>query len=141
MAAARKRVSNPLLGSALGRFHFAKELDGGQYEAGLWFAELYRDISIINGVPSPNVKALDYGALPGRTTAADKSDEWVARRKLQWMEVHRALYDANGDQGRTIAPIMEILKRTLVEDIGPLNAWELGNLRVGLNAINQARGV
>lgn len=141
MLEARKRVSNPLLGSALGRFLYTKQIDQSQYDAGLWFAELYREVSVINGAPSPNMKALDYGAIPGRSTAEDKSEAWVKRRKAQWMDVHRALYDANGDQGRTTGPIMEILKRTLVEDIGPLNAWELGNLRVGLNAINQARGV
>ena len=40
---ARKRVSDPLLGSALGRFFYAKEIDRDQYEAGVWFAELYRE--------------------------------------------------------------------------------------------------
>jgi hypothetical protein len=138
---ARKRVSNPLLGSALGRFLHGEEIDRDQYEAGLWFAEIYRDMAIVRGWPIPNLKALDYGALPGRSTASDKSPEWVARRRKQWEGAMAAIYHANGDQGRSTGPIFEILKRVIVEDIGPSNAYELGNLRVGLNAINQARGV
>lgn len=140
MAAARKRVSNPLLGHSLGRLLYGKEIDQAQYDAGFWFAELYRDWSIIQGLPSPNMKALDYGAIPGKSTAPDQGDEWVARRKARWQGVMAAIFAANGDNGLTTGPIFEILKRTLVEDIGPLNAYELGNLRVGLNAINQAIG-
>jgi hypothetical protein len=140
LEAARKKVSNPLLGSALGRFLYANEIDRDQFEAGFWFAELYRDFAIIRGLPSPNMKALDYGAVAGRSTAPDKDEDWANGRKRKWERAMKAIYDANGDQGRTTGPIFEILKRTIVEDIGPHNAYELGNLRVGLNAINVARG-
>jgi hypothetical protein len=138
---ARKKVSNPLLGHALGRLLYGKEIDQTQYDAGFWFAELYRDWSVIRGLPSPNMKALDYGAIPGRSVASEKDEDQVKSIRRKWERAMKFIYAANGDNGLTTGPIFEILKRTLVEDIGPLNAYELGNLRVGLNAINQAKGV
>lgn len=139
---ARKRVSNPLLGYALGRFLYAGEIDQKQHDAGAYFLWLYKANAKVRGWPSPNVRAIDYGAIPGGySTHPEDSDEWARDVKRRWEEAYAAIYDANGDRGKSIGPIMEILKRVLVEDIGPSNAYELGNLRVGLNAVNQARGV
>jgi hypothetical protein len=139
MLEARKRVSNPLLGSALGRFLFSKEIDQAQYDAGIWFAEIYRDWSILRGLPSPNMKALDYGAIPGRSTSAELEEDRVKGIRGKWEKAMKAIFNAHGDNGLTTGPVYEILKRVLVEDIGPQNAYELGNLRVGLNAIAKTR--
>lgn len=137
LAAARKRVSNPLLGYALGRFLYAKEIDQGQHDAGLYFAWLYQANAKVRGWPSPNIRAIDYSAaLSGFSTHPEASDEWVRDVRRKWEDAYRFILDAQKDFG----PVFEILKRTLIEDIGPRNMEELGNLRIGLNAINQARG-
>lgn len=139
---ARKKVSNPLLGHALGRLFYSDQIDRKQYDAGTYFGWLWKAHARLTGAPPPNVRAIDYGAVSsGFSVYPEDTDEWVADIKRRWMDAHRFIYEANGDHGRSTGPIMEILKRTLVEDIGPLDKHELGNLRIGLNAINQARGV
>lgn len=138
LLAARRRVSNPLLGYALGRFLYAKEIDKDQHDAGAYFLWLYRSNAKVRGWPSPNVRAIDYGAISGGfSTLEEGSDEWVADVKKKWERAYRLILEAQKDFG----PVFEILKRTLIEDIGPRNMEELGNLRIGLNAINRARGV
>lgn len=141
LRAARKRVSDPLLGSALGRILYSNEIDQKQHAAGGYFVWLWRANARVRGWPSPNVRAIDYGSnVGGFSVHAEGSDEWVTDVKRKWGDAYRAIYDANGDHGRSTGDIFEILKRTLVEDIGPRNMIELGNLRIGLNAINHARG-
>jgi hypothetical protein len=138
LAEARKRVSNPHLGYALGRFLYANEIDQKQHDAGMYFAWLWRANAKVRGWPSPNVRAIDYGAtLAGLSTHPEGSDEWVRDIRRKWEDAYRFILDAQKDFG----PVFEILKRTLVEDIGPRNMDELGNLRIGLNAIDRARGV
>ncbi|WP_040639332.1 hypothetical protein [Microvirga lotononidis] len=137
---ARKRVSNPLLGYALGRLLFQKEIDQNQYDAGMYFAWLWKAHAKVRGLPSPNVRAIDYGAITGGySTHPEDSEGWVMDVRRRWEDAQSALYHANGDQGRTTGPLRAILLRVLVEDIGPQDKYEMGNLRVGLNAINQAR--
>jgi hypothetical protein len=138
LEAARKRVRNPLLGYALGRFLYGQEIDQKQHDAGLYFAWLWRANAKVRGLPSPNAKALDYGAIQmGLSTHPEASDEYVSDIRRKWETTYRFIMEAQGDFG----PVFEILKRTLVEDIGPRNAEELGNLRIGLNAINNSRGL
>lgn len=136
MTAARKRIRDPLLGYALGRLRYAKEIDPRQYDAGMYFAWLWRAHAKVRGLPSPNVKALDYGAAQGLSIHPEDSDEWVADVRRKWADAYRFIFEAQKDFG----PVFEILRRTLVEDIGPRNLVEMGNLRIGLNAINRARG-
>ncbi|MEZ0171040.1 hypothetical protein [Microvirga sp. TS319] len=138
LAEARKRAGDPLLGYALGRFLYAREIDQKQHDAGMYFAWLWKANAKIRGWPSPNVKALDYDAsFPGLSTYPESSDAYVAEIRRKWGDTYRYILQAQQDFG----PVFEILKRTLLEDVGPRNASELGNLRIGLNAINQARGV
>lgn len=142
MTAARKRISNPLQHYPLGRFLYAQEIDQKQYDAGMYFAWLWKTMAKIRGQPSPNIRALDYGAgAPGLSVHPEGSAEWNTDIRRKWQNALRGIYDANADHGRTTGPIYELLKRTLLEDIGPRNAQELGSLRIGLNAINHARGV
>lgn len=138
LEAARKRVRNPLLGYALGRFMHANEITRDQHDAGLYFLWLYSAHAKIMGLPSPNAKALDYGAVQGGlSTHPESSEEYVRDIRRKWEKAYKFILQAQED----FSPVFEILKRTLVEDIGPQNGYELGNLRIGLNAINQARGV
>lgn len=138
MKAARKRVSDPLLGYALGRFLYAREIDQKQHDAGLYFVWLWKSNARVRGWPSPNVRAIDYGSnIGGFSVHAEGSDDWVMDIRRKWQDAYRGIMDAQKDFG----PIFEILKRTIVEDIGPKDMQELGNLRIGLNAINHARGV
>jgi hypothetical protein len=137
---ARKRVSDPLLGCALGRVFYTKQISRDQHEAGAYFALVWTNWARVTGTPSPNLKAIDYSAVSGGlSTHPEESEGWRRDVLRRWQEVQSALFNANGDMGRTSGDIYAILKRTLLEDIGPLNADELGNLRVGLNAINKAR--
>lgn len=134
----RSKIRNPLLGYALGRFLYGREIDQKQHDAGLYFAWLWRANAKIRGWPFPNVRAIDYGASSGGiSTHPESSPEFIMDIRRKWEDAYRFIMDAQTDFG----PIFEILKRTLVEDIGPRDEEELGNLRIGLNAINQARGV
>ena len=61
----------------------------------------------------------------------------IKRLREEWEGAMKAIYGSHGDNGLTTGPVFEILKRTLVEDIGPQDAYEMGNLRVGLNALGK----
>lgn len=142
LAQAMKKLDNPLLGYALGRMLYTKGIDQKQHDAGTYFVWVWKTNARLMGSPSPNVKAIDYGASTGGySTFPEDSPEWVDDVKKRFRDAQRAIFDANSDHGRTSGPLFEILKRVLVEDRAPANATELGALRVGLNAINKSRGV
>lgn len=133
----KKRMDDPLLGYALGRLRYSGEIDGKQHDAGSYFIWLWKANARVRGWPSPNVRSIGADmAASGLSTHPEESDEWIADIKRKWSDTYRFIMGAQRDFG----PIFEILKRTIVEDIGPQNAEELGNLKIGLNAINSARG-
>lgn len=143
LAAAMKKLDNPLLGYALGRMLYTKGIDQKQHDAGSYFVWIWKTNARLTGAPSPNVKAIDYGATTGGySTYAEDSPEWVDDIKKRFREAQRAIYEADDDKfGHRAGARMEVLKRILVEDKAPANATELGTLRISLNAINQSRGV
>ena len=140
LQAACNDMDDPLLGSALGRLLLMGRRDTGegitktQYGAGGYFGWLYRANAKVRGWPSPNAKALDYGAAaPGFSTHDEDSDEYVTDVKRKWSDLYGTVMEADGRQGK----VFEALKRVLLEDLDA----DVGELRMGLNAINRARGV
>lgn len=141
LSEARRKMDNPLLGYALGRLCYSGEIDRKQHDAGSYFVWLWKTHARLTGAPSPNVRSIGADMTGGGISChPEDSDDWANDMKRLWRDTYRYIFDANGDHGRTSGPIFEILKRVLVEDLGPENAAELGALKVGLNAINRARG-
>jgi hypothetical protein len=139
---ARRPMDEPLMGSALGRLLLVGRKNAGdgisqaQHEAGDYFVRLYRARGKLSGWPSPNVRAIDYGAtVGGLSVHPEDSPEWIADIKRRWETMNRAVFDVGAGE------VYEILKRVLIEDRGAETMDELGALRLGLNAINRARGV
>lgn len=143
LPAAKQAASNPLLGSALGvLFHVGKKhedigISAKQYSAGAYFGWLYRANAKVRGWPSPNVRAIDYGAVTGGLSVhPEDSDEYIIDIRRKWSDMYRSIIDADRQAGA----VFEILKRVLLENLGPDNIEEIGHLRIGLNAIEKARG-
>lgn len=141
---ARKSVDNPLLGYALGRLLVvgrkdpADGINQAQHDAGEHFIRLYRARAKIGGWPSPNVRSIGADMVAGGlSTHPEDSDEWVADIRRRWEQMYSLIMEADGQRGE----VFEALKRLLIEDLGPQSVREIGAIRVGLNAINRARGV
>lgn len=141
---ARKKVDDPLLGYALGRLLLVgrKDAAGGinqaQHDAGTYFIWLYKANAKVRCWPSPNTRSIGADMVGGGfSTHPEDSDEWVADIKRKWSDMYGLIIEADGRRGE----VFEILKRVLIEDLGPQSQKEIGALRVGLNAINRARGV
>lgn len=144
LTAARKKVDNPLLGYALGRLLVvgrkdpADGINQAQHDAGEHFIRLYRARAKIGGWPSPNVRSIGADMVAGGlSTHPEDSDEWVADIRRRWEQMYGLIMEADGQKGE----VFEALKRLLIEDLGPQSVREIGAIRVGLNAINRARGV
>lgn len=148
MAAAREAVRDQALRTPLGKLRRAGREDGisgKQHSAGIYFGWLLNERNTLRGPPSPNPRSPDYGAVPTPSTEAvqpvsfseyEKGTEEWEKDVLKRFEV---MYGAIIEADRRGGKIFEILKRTLVEDIMPTED-ELGDLRIGLNAIDRARG-
>lgn len=141
---ARKSVDNPLLGYALGRLLVvgrkdpADGINQAQHDAGEHFIRLYRARAKIGGWPSPNVRSIGADMVAGGlSTHPEDSDEWVADIRRRWEQMYSLIMEADGQRGE----VFEALKRLLIEDLGPQSVREIGAIRVGLNAVNRARGV
>lgn len=138
MREARRRMDDPLRGYALGRLLIkgrkdaAKGVTKTQHDAGEYFIRLYRARGKISGWPSPNLKAIDYGAVSGGlSTHAEDSPGWVADVKRRWEVMLQPIYDLN------IPDVYAVLKRVLIEDRDCDNLQQVGSLRMGLNAIDR----
>lgn len=138
-----KAVDDRLLGTSLGRLaHLGKTkpengISPRQFGAGSYFGWLYRVNAKLRGWPSPNPRALDYGASSaGFSVNPEDSPEWIDEVKSRWGDMYREIIDADGRRGR----VFEILKRVLLEDLDLGSVAELGDLRLGLNAICRAKG-
>lgn len=141
MREARKRMDEPLRGYALGRLlikgrkDIALGVTKDQHDAGEYFIWLYQARGRLSGWPSPNIRAIDYGAIKGGLSHhPEDSPEWIADIKRRWEDVNRAIFDLK------MGSVYEVMKRVLIEDQDiPLE--DVGVLRMGLNAVNRARGV
>jgi hypothetical protein len=125
----------------LGRLLLVGRRDAGagitqtQYDAGDYFIRLYEKRARIGNWPKPNVSAIDYGAVRGLSIHPENSPEWERDIKQQFERVCQFIYDLNNGD------VYELMKRVLIEGFPPESMEDLGALRVGLNAVNRARGV
>lgn len=143
MREARQRMDDQFRGYELGKLYLRGKRDAAagvtkdQHDAGGYFLFLYGIECRRNGTPSPNTAAISYGEARGLSTAPADSEAWIADMRARWLKVYAAIFETQRDCG----PIYEALKRVLVEDLPPRNLEEVGALRMGLNAVNRARGV
>lgn len=131
-------MDDPLRGYALGRLLIkgrksaAAGITKAQHDAGEHFVRLYRARGRIGGWPSPNLKAIDYGAVTGGlSTHPEDSPGWVADVKRRWETMLQSIYDLN------MPDVYEVLRRVLIEDRDCENLQQVGSLRMGLNAIDR----
>jgi hypothetical protein len=138
MREARRRMDDPLRGYALGRLLIKGRKDPAsgvtkiQHDAGEYFIRLYRARAKISGWPSPNLRAIDYGAVSGGlSTHPEESPGWVADVKRRWEALNQRIYDMNSGD------VYAVLKRVLIEDRDCEDLQQVGALRMGLNAIDR----
>jgi hypothetical protein len=132
---AKRQMSNPLFGYALGRLLYSREVDQKQHDAGEWFIAIYRANARFRGWPDPNPKSIG-GEMVSRGISChpDDSPEWQRDMRRRFEDAYREIMDAAKDHGEKV---YEDLRRVLIEDLPPSDP---GLVRVGLNAVNKARG-
>lgn len=148
MAAARDAVRDRDLGSPLGKLRMLGRDDGisrKQHSAGVYFAWLVNERNMLRGPPSPNVQAVNYGCAPTPTLEPVEpvsfsehekgTEEWEKDVLRRYERMYGAIIQADRHGGK----IFEILRSTLIVEAMPKED-ELGDLRMGLNAIDRARG-
>ena len=149
---APEHADNPLAGYALGRLRLRHQSHGPpdpcsisemQYEAGERYARIATEHARIMGYASGSPQSARLDAGPAGFALAEKPEEdAIARVRRQFADCYRALMEASRaiGQGTAVALITYdvCLDRRRAES---LTARELGNLKVGLNALARlARG-
>lgn len=101
-----------------------------QYDAGVLWAETRCRWLRQEGFGTGNLKStLIIGNTGGKSTAPEPDDETAAKVRRQNADMDRAVRDYTKAQG------IELLKRVILNDL-PLNGpYELGTLRMALNAV------
>lgn len=136
MREARERMNNQLRGYSLGRLLLSKQITQEQHDAGNYFMWIYTANARFRGWPSPNPRSISADMVGGGfSTHPEDSPEWIADMRRLWEEMFTRIYDLG------VTEVFEAVKRTVMEDMDPSDQGQLGFLRVGLNAINRARGV
>jgi hypothetical protein len=139
MTEARKRVSNPLLGDdPLGRLLYSMQISREQYDAGIWFRELMGKLARIDNAASMTPKSFLSGLVPsgGRFSLYEEdTPEWIEEQKRRRRRVQGYVMNSQPNN----QAVFSVLNWVVREGRDP-HPSEIGNLRVGLNAISQARG-
>ncbi len=144
----RKGASDPksqLLGYPLGRLRLSGEVTEAQLEAGNVWASLVRSYARMLGVPvgSPKTGSMSgcvstgFYAWEGETTEIDEDE--AQRRRAALRSRYNACHDALAEVGNSLGQGTMILKacRKICVEEQPPAGRELGDLRVGLNALGK----
>ena len=136
-----KQAKDERLGTALGRLAFRELISETQYQAGVAFAELYRQHHAVCGLPSPSPRSIAgllvnegiFGASPSEPVL-----EVVEKLKRRLGDATNALDACDREQrmshGRR--PTL-LIYRVICTDEDAMH-WpeeDIGNLRVALNAL------
>lgn len=138
-----------LLGYPLGRLRFANEVSEIQLSAGNEWALLVRSYAGMMGVPigSPRSGSLLSDATsPSYSFSGDeaRSDAEKYEKRIRSLRSrYDACFETLGEVGRSFGrshAILAAMRRVCIEERYP-NDIELGDLRIGLNAIAKELGI
>jgi len=136
-----KQAKDERLGSALGRLAFQRIISDVQFQAGQTFATLHRKYMIAFGLPSLSAKSAFgslinegiFGIVPGEVPI-----DTVDKIRRRYGNAVEALNDCDREQHIAAGERpTQLVFRVICsdEDIVQPNAGNIGNLRVGLNAL------
>ena len=136
-----KQAKDERLGTALGRLAFRELISETQYQAGVAFAELYRQHHAVFGLPSPSPRSVAgllinegiFGASPSEPVL-----EVVEKLKRRFGEATDALDACDREQRMSRGRRPTLLVYRLIctdEDAMYWTEEDIGNLRVALNAL------
>lgn len=138
-----------LLGYPLGRLRVSNEVSELQLRAGNEWALLVRSYAGMMGVPLGSPKsgsAFNDAGKPGYAFALDEATSDATERERHCRAL-RSRYDACfetlGEVGRSFGrshAILAAMRRVCIEERYP-NDIELGDLRIGLNAVAKEMGI
>ncbi len=136
-----KRARDERLGSALGRLAFAGLISDLQYQAGVIFADLYRQHNVTVGLPMPSPSSVAgllinegiFGSSPSEPVL-----EVIEKVKRRFAEATAALDDCDREHRLSTGRRPTFLVYRVIcadEDVQHKNTDDIGNLRVALNAL------
>jgi len=136
-----KRARDERLGSALGRLAFTGLISDLQYQAGVVFADLYRQHNVTVGLPMPSPSSVAgllinegiFGSSPSEPVL-----EVIERVKRRFAEATAALDDCDREHRLSSGRRPTFLVYRVIcadEDVEHKNTDDIGNLRVALNAL------
>ena len=136
-----KQAKDERLGTALGRLAFREMISETQYQAGVAFAQLYRDHHAAVGLPSPSPRSVAgllinegiFGASPSEPVL-----EVIEKVKRRFADATSVLDACDREQRMSAGKRPTLLVyRVICTDQDALH-WaeeDIGNLRVALNAL------
>jgi hypothetical protein len=136
-----KQAKDERLGTALGRLAFRELISEAQYQAGVAFAQLYRDHHAVVGLPSPSPRSVAgllinegiFGASP-----SEPALEVLEKLKRRFNDATNVLDACDREQRMSAGRRPTLLVyRVICSDEDALHWGEddIGNLRVALNAL------
>ena len=136
-----KQAKDERLGTALGRLAFRELISETQYQAGVAFAQLYRDHHATVGLPSPSPRSVAgllineviFGSSPSEPVL-----EVIEKLKRRFGDATSVLDACDRDERMSAGKRPTLLVyRVICTDQDAMNwaAEDLGNLRVALNAL------
>ena len=136
-----KQAKDERLGTALGRLAFRELISETQYQAGVAFAELYRQHHAVCGLPSPSPRSVAgllinegiFGASPSEPVL-----EVIEKLKRRFNAATEALDACDREQRMSMGRRPTLLVYRVIctdEDAMRWPEEDMGNLRVALNAL------
>ena len=136
-----KQAKDERLGTALGRLAFREMISETQYQAGVAFAQLYRDHHATVGLPSPSPRSVAgllinegiFGASPSEPVL-----EVIEKVKRRFGDATSALDACDREQRMSGGKRPTLLIYRIVCTDQDAMHWceeDIGNLRVALNAL------
>lgn len=148
----RRWAKNPRderLGYPLGRLEYCGYITKDQLDAGNWWAEKVRAFASMNGIPVENPRAAlgnMIGTFDGgyRWESEELSDDEADKKRRRLTDTYNGCYEALVDCGNTLGvgnKVAIICRRICIQEHNEVILWprEIGNLRVGLNALDNQR--
>jgi hypothetical protein len=136
-----KQAKDERLGTALGRLAFRELISETQYQAGVAFAELYRQHHAVLGLPSPSPRSVAGLLINEGICGASPSEpvlEVIERVKRRFSDATSVLDACDREQRMSAGKRPTLLVYCVIctdQDAMHWGEEDIGNLRVALNAL------